>query len=78
MVSMTEKQKLIYNHFLEVSKKINNKPVKYRKNFDNFPDENYIIINKLGSFFNNCVIIISLLSIFPFFSFCKYCSLEAS
>jgi hypothetical protein len=52
MVSMTEKQKLIYNHFLEVSKKINNKPVKYRKNFDNFPDENYIIINKLGSFFN--------------------------
>ena len=43
MVSMTEKQKLIYNHFLEVSKKINNKPVKYRKNFDNFPDENYLI-----------------------------------
>jgi hypothetical protein len=48
---MTEFEKTIYNNFLEVSKKINNKPVKYRKNFDNFPDENYIIINKLSSFF---------------------------
>jgi hypothetical protein len=44
-------EKIIYNNFLEVSKKINNKPVKYRKNFDNFPDNNYIIINKLSSFF---------------------------
>lgn len=44
-------EKIIYNNFLEVSKKINNKPVKYRKNFDNFPDKNYIIINKLSSFF---------------------------
>jgi hypothetical protein len=49
---MTEIEKIIYNNFLEVSKKINNKPVKYRKNFDNFPDKNYIIINKLSSFFN--------------------------
>ena len=49
---MTEKEKIIYNNFLEVSKKINNKPVKYRKNFENFPDENYIIISKLNSFFN--------------------------
>jgi hypothetical protein len=48
---MTEIEKIIYNNFLEVSKKINNKPVKYRKNFDNFPDENYIIINKLSRFF---------------------------
>lgn len=44
-------EKIIYNNFLEVSKKINNKPVKYRKNFDNFPGKNYIIINKLSSFF---------------------------
>ena len=51
MVLMTEFQKIIYNNFLEVSKKINNKPVKYRKNFDNFPDKNYIIINKLSNFF---------------------------
>jgi hypothetical protein len=49
---MTEKEKIIYNNFLEVSKKINNKPVKYRKNFDNFPDENYILVNKLNAFFN--------------------------
>jgi len=51
MDSMTDIEKVIYNNFLEVSKKVNNKPVKYRKNFDNFPDENYIIINKLSSFF---------------------------
>tara|TARA_A100000171_G_scaffold16901_1_gene15409 strand:- start:439 stop:1071 length:633 start_codon:yes stop_codon:yes gene_type:complete len=49
---MTEKEKIIYNNYLEVSKKINNKPVKYRKNFDNFPDENYILVNKLNAFFN--------------------------
>jgi hypothetical protein len=52
MDSMTEKEKIIYNSYLEVSKKVNNKPVKYRKNFENFPDENYIIVNKLGNFFN--------------------------
>ncbi len=44
-------EKLIYNNFLEVSKKINNKPVRYRKNFDNFSDENYLYINKLSTFF---------------------------
>ncbi len=49
---MTKKEKIIYNNYLEVSKKINNKPVKYRKNFDNFPDENYILVNKLNAFFN--------------------------
>ena len=37
---MTEVEKIIYNNFLEVSKKVNNKPVKYRKNFDNFPNSN--------------------------------------
>ena len=52
MVLMTEFEKIIYNNFLEVSKKINNKPGKYRKNFDNFPDKNYIIINKLSNFFS--------------------------
>lgn len=45
-------EKLIYNNFLEVSKKINDKPLRYRKNFDNFPEEDYIIVNKLCSFFN--------------------------
>lgn len=48
---MNDFERSIYNKFLEVSKKINSLPVKYRKNFDNFPDENYIIINKLSSFF---------------------------
>jgi len=48
---MTEFEKIIYNNFLEVSKKINNKPVKYRQNFDKFPDENYIIVTKLSNFF---------------------------
>ena len=48
---MNEFEKIIYNNFLEVSKKINNKPVKYRKNFDNFPDTNFIIVNKLSRFF---------------------------
>ena len=44
-------EKLIYNNFLEVSKRINNKPLRYRKNFDNFSDENYVYINKLSIFF---------------------------
>tara|TARA_E500000318_G_scaffold34720_1_gene33966 strand:+ start:1164 stop:1787 length:624 start_codon:yes stop_codon:yes gene_type:complete len=48
---MNDFEKAIYNYFLEVSKKVNNKPVKYRQNFDNFPDENYIIVNKLSRFF---------------------------
>ncbi len=49
---MNDFEKVIYNNFLEVSKKVNNKPVKYRKNFDNFPDSNYVYINKLSRFFN--------------------------
>jgi len=48
---MNIKEKQIYNTFLEVSKKINNKPFRYRKNFDNFDDEKFIIINKLSNFF---------------------------
>ena len=49
---MTEFEKLIYNHFLEVSKKVNNKPVRYRKDFSNFKDEDYLYVNKLSIFFN--------------------------
>ena len=30
---MTEFEKIIYNTFLETSKKVNNKPVRYRKDF---------------------------------------------
>ena len=49
---MNNFEKIIYNNFLEVSKKVNNRPVKYRKDFNNFPDDKYIFINKLSSFFN--------------------------
>lgn len=49
---MTEFEKIIYNSFLETSKKINNKPVRYRKDFTKFEsNENYIYINKLSKFF---------------------------
>ena len=42
---MNNFEKVIYNNFLEVSKKVNNSPVKYRKDFNNFPDDKYIFIN---------------------------------
>jgi len=49
---MTEFEKIIYNTFLETSKKVNNKPVRYRKDFTKFEEnENYIYINKLSAFF---------------------------
>ena len=31
---MNNFEKIIYNNFLEVSKKVNNRPVKYRKDFN--------------------------------------------
>jgi|TARA_A100000172_G_scaffold72739_1_gene53984 hypothetical protein len=49
---MNNFEKVIYNNFLEVSKKVNNRPVKYRKDFNNFPDDKYIFITKLSRFFN--------------------------
>lgn len=49
---MTEFEKIIYNAFLETTKKINNKPVRYRKDFTKFESgENYIYIHKLSAFF---------------------------
>ena len=48
---MTNNEKNIYNLFLATNKRINNKPFKFRKNFDNFEDEKYIYINRLSSFF---------------------------
>ncbi len=48
---MTAAEKQIYNTFLEVSKKINDKPFRYRKNFEKFDDEKFIIVNKLSNFF---------------------------
>lgn len=50
---MTSKEEYIYNCYLEVSRKINNKPFNYRKNFDDFESkEEYPLIVKLGTFFN--------------------------
>jgi|TARA_R100000482_G_C5130963_1_gene151863 hypothetical protein len=48
---MNNNEKNIYNLFLATNKRINNKPFKYRKNFDNFEDEKYVYINRLSSFF---------------------------
>ena len=48
---MNNNEKNIYNLFLATNKRINNKPFKFRKNFDNFEDEKYIYINRLSSFF---------------------------
>ena len=50
---MTEKEKYIYNCYLETSRKLNNQPFRYRKNFDSFEEkEEYPYIVKLAQFFN--------------------------
>lgn len=50
---MTFKEKYIYNCYLETSRKLNDKPFRYRKDFDNFEDkEEYVYVNKLAKFFN--------------------------
>lgn len=49
---MNNFERVIYNNFLEVSKKVNNKPVRYRQDFDKFPDDKYVYINRLSNFFN--------------------------
>ena len=50
---MTFKEKYIYNCYLETSRKLNNKPFKYRQNFDEFETtEDYIYVNKLNRLFS--------------------------
>lgn len=50
---MTERDKYIYNCYLETSRKLNNKPFRYRKDFEGFEErEDYAYIVKLSSFFN--------------------------
>lgn len=50
---MTEKEKYIYNCYLGTTRKFNNKPFTYRKNFEDFEKKTeFISINKLSSFFN--------------------------
>lgn len=49
---MTTHEQYVYNCYLETSRKLNNKPFRYRKNFDNFEEkEEYSYVAKLASFF---------------------------
>ena len=50
---MTQKEQYVYNCYLETSRKLNNQPFKYRKDFDGFEDkEEYVLVVKLANFFN--------------------------
>lgn len=50
---MTEKEKYIYNCYIETTRKLNSKPFKYRKDFEDFEErEEYPFLVKLQSFFN--------------------------
>ena len=50
---MTDREKLIYNTYIRVSRRNQNKPYKERKKFDGFEkEENYPFVKKLGIFFN--------------------------
>jgi hypothetical protein len=50
---MTSKEQYIYNCYLETSRKLNNKPFKYRLNFEGFEDkEEYNYVSKLSYFFS--------------------------
>ena len=49
---MDNKEKYIYNCFLEASRKFNNKPFRYRKDFEDFESKpEYVVVNKLSKFF---------------------------
>lgn len=49
---MTDFEKLIYNTHLKVSRVINNKPYKFRNNFDNLDDNKRFLCKKLAHFFS--------------------------
>lgn len=50
---MTEREKYIYNCYLGTSRKLNNKPFTYRKNFEDFDEKpEYIAVTKLNAFFS--------------------------
>ena len=50
---MTQKEQYIYNCYLETSRKLNNQPFRYRKNFDKFEEkEEYVYVSRLCNFFN--------------------------
>jgi hypothetical protein len=50
---VTEREKYIYNCYLETTRKLNNKPFRYRKDFEGFEErEDYVYIARLSTFFN--------------------------
>jgi hypothetical protein len=52
-IDVTEREKYIYNCYLSTSRKLNNKPFTYRKNFEDFEEKpDYIAVNKLSLFFS--------------------------
>jgi hypothetical protein len=50
---INETQKYIYNTFLRTSRSSNNKPFKYRKNFDSVDPTTELILKKLSSLFKS-------------------------
>lgn len=50
---LTEQEKRIYNSYLIASRSANNKPFKLRQNFDSIDNQTYVVLKKLGMFFEN-------------------------
>lgn len=50
---LTNEEKFIYNSYLIANRKSKNKPFKLRKDFTDVSDEHYIILKKLGAFFEH-------------------------
>lgn len=48
---LTEQEKRIYNSYLIASRTAKNKPFKLRQNFDSVDDQTYLVLKKLGVFF---------------------------
>jgi len=51
-MSLTEKEKSIYNFYLIASRSAKNKPFKLRQDFTSIDDKTYITVKKLGFFFD--------------------------
>ncbi len=48
---LTELEKRVYNSYLIASRTAKNKPFKLRQNFDTVDDQTYVVLKKLGIFF---------------------------
>lgn len=48
---LTEQEKRIYNSYLIASRSAKNKPFKLRQNFDSIDNQTYVVLKKLGIFF---------------------------